>query len=81
MSTTPDPPRPRLATRSADEVNEDIRALWARAGGRLSTEQRREYQCLVLEWSAARQHPPVREPRPAPGATSGTATGRGTHAA
>ncbi|MEU9187223.1 hypothetical protein AB0D14_22315 [Streptomyces sp. NPDC048484] len=44
---------PGATQRSAAEVNEEIRALWLRAGGMLSGEQRREYQCLVLEWSAA----------------------------
>jgi predicted SpoU family rRNA methylase len=39
--------------RSADEVNEEIRALWRRAGGTLSVEEREEYQRLVLEWAAA----------------------------
>ncbi|QOV40654.1 hypothetical protein IM697_20965 [Streptomyces ferrugineus] len=39
--------------RSADEVNEEIRALWRRSGGTLSVEQREEYQRLVMEWAAA----------------------------
>jgi hypothetical protein len=39
--------------RSAAEVNEEIRALWFRAGGTLSMEERREYQALVLEWAEA----------------------------
>ncbi|MFF3611748.1 hypothetical protein [Streptomyces sp. NPDC002580] len=39
--------------RSAAEVNEEIRALWFRAGGTLSIEERREYQRLVLEWAEA----------------------------
>ncbi|MER5301067.1 hypothetical protein ABT039_16570 [Streptomyces lasiicapitis] len=43
----------RLSARTADEVNEEIRALWLRCGGRLSTDQRREYQRLVTEWAAA----------------------------
>ncbi|WP_282793885.1 hypothetical protein [Streptomyces sp. CC224B] len=52
MATNPasETRRPR---RTADEVNEEIRALWLRCGGRLSTEQRREYQRLVTEWAAA----------------------------
>jgi hypothetical protein len=49
MSTTPEP----VAERSADEVNEEIRALWFRSGGTLSLEQRREYQRLVMEWARA----------------------------
>ncbi|WP_162467196.1 hypothetical protein [Streptomyces cavernae] len=44
---------PRRARRTADEVNEEIRALWQRARGRLDAEQRREYQRLVMEWAAA----------------------------
>ncbi|WP_190035927.1 hypothetical protein [Streptomyces fructofermentans] len=43
--------------RSAAEVNEEIRALWLRSGGTLSGEQRRAYQRLVLEWSAAPSDP------------------------
>ncbi|MGI5380294.1 hypothetical protein ACQEV2_39840 [Streptomyces sp. CA-251387] len=43
--------------RSADEVNEEIRALWRRSGGTLSVEQREEYQRLVLEWAAAAFQP------------------------
>ncbi|MEU6548168.1 hypothetical protein [Streptomyces sp. NPDC046859] len=39
------------SARSADEVNEEIRALWRRAGGTLSVEQREEYQRLVMEWA------------------------------
>jgi hypothetical protein len=41
--------------RSADVVNEEIRALWARAGGVLTVEQRREYEALLDEWAAAKQ--------------------------
>ena len=39
--------------RSSAEVNEQIRALWVRAGGILSTEQRRQYEMLVTEWAEA----------------------------
>ena len=49
MSTTVEP----SSERSAAEVNEEIRALWFRAGGTLSMEERREYQRLVLEWAEA----------------------------
>lgn len=49
MSTTVEPG----PERSADEVNEEIRALWHRSGGTLSGEQREEYRRLVLEWAAA----------------------------
>ncbi|MFD0318851.1 hypothetical protein [Streptomyces flavalbus] len=49
MSTTVEP----VSERSAAEVNEEIRALWRRAGGTLNTEQRAEYQRLVMEWAAA----------------------------
>jgi predicted SpoU family rRNA methylase len=48
MSTSVEP----VSDRSADEVNEEIRALWRRAGGTLSVEEREEYQRLVLEWAA-----------------------------
>ncbi|MFD7137089.1 hypothetical protein [Streptomyces sp. NPDC059894] len=53
MSTTVEP----LSERSAEEVNEEIRALWLRSGGTLSVEQREEYQRLVLEWAAAAPQP------------------------
>ena len=49
MSTTVEP----ASERSAAEVNEEIRALWLRSGGKLSVEQREEYQRLVTEWAAA----------------------------
>jgi hypothetical protein len=39
--------------RSAAELNERIRALWARAGGSLSAQERAEYELLVVEWAAA----------------------------
>lgn len=39
--------------RPAAVVNEEIRALWARAGGTLTAEQRREYEALLAEWTAA----------------------------
>ncbi|MFE4050370.1 hypothetical protein [Streptomyces sp. YIM B13518] len=48
---------PDLATpgsvRSAAEVNEQIRALWLRAGGSLSAQEREQYELLVVEWAAA----------------------------
>lgn len=53
MSTTVE----TVSERSADEVNEEIRALWRRSGGTLSVEQREEYQRLVLEWAAAAPQP------------------------
>ncbi|MFI6932096.1 hypothetical protein [Streptomyces sp. NPDC050287] len=49
MSTRVEP----ATERSADEVNEEIRALWLRSGGTLNGEQREEYRRLVLEWAAA----------------------------
>ncbi|MFI9600398.1 hypothetical protein ACWEQ7_17440 [Streptomyces sp. NPDC004069] len=49
MSTSVEP----VSERSAAEVNEEIRALWRRSGGILTTEQREEYQRLVMEWAAA----------------------------
>ncbi|MET9731141.1 hypothetical protein ABZZ79_10895 [Streptomyces sp. NPDC006458] len=48
MSTSVEP----VSERSAAEVNEEIRALWRRAGGTLTIEQREEYQRLVMEWAA-----------------------------
>lgn len=39
--------------RPAAVVNEDIRALWPRAGGRLSVEERAVYERLLVEWAAA----------------------------
>ncbi|MER5941105.1 MULTISPECIES: hypothetical protein [unclassified Streptomyces] len=41
------------SVRSAAEVNEAIRALWLRAGGSLSAQERAEYELLVVEWAAA----------------------------
>ncbi|WP_329341598.1 hypothetical protein OG866_37005 [Streptomyces sp. NBC_00663] len=41
------------SVRSAAEVNEQIRALWLRAGGSLSPQERAEYELLVVEWAAA----------------------------
>ncbi|MFH8613076.1 hypothetical protein ACH4D5_36980 [Streptomyces sp. NPDC018029] len=46
-------PPPYGSARSSAELNERIRGLWLRAGGRLSAEQRREYEQLVTEWAAA----------------------------
>jgi hypothetical protein len=52
MSTTVE----TASERSAAEVNEEIRALWRRSGGTLTTEQREVYQRLVLEWAQAAPH-------------------------
>ncbi|MFF5023166.1 hypothetical protein [Streptomyces collinus] len=41
------------SVRSAAEVNEQIRALWLRAGGTLSAQERSEYELLVVEWAEA----------------------------
>ncbi|MEV6741203.1 hypothetical protein AB0N14_31555 [Streptomyces sp. NPDC051104] len=41
------------STRSAEDLNERIRALWMRTGGSLSAEERAEYELLVVEWAAA----------------------------
>lgn len=44
----------RGSVRSAAAINEEIRALWFRAGGVLATaDQRAEYAELVVEWAAA----------------------------
>ncbi|WP_320785197.1 hypothetical protein [Streptomyces sp. CRN 30] len=48
---------PGRTDRTAAQVNEEIRALWFRSGGTLNSEQRREYQRLVLEWAAASPDP------------------------
>ncbi|OON77361.1 hypothetical protein [Streptomyces tsukubensis] len=50
MSPNPLTPGP---VRSASAVNEQIRSLWLRAGGHLTTDQRVEYERLVTEWAAA----------------------------
>ena len=50
----PDPVNPG-SVRSAALVNEDIRALWMRAGGSLSEVERREYEALLDEWAAAKR--------------------------
>jgi hypothetical protein len=34
-------------------VNEDIRALWPRAGAQLTAKERAEYEALLVEWAAA----------------------------
>ncbi|MFF9486684.1 MULTISPECIES: hypothetical protein [unclassified Streptomyces] len=41
------------SVRSAAEINEQIRALWLRAGGSLSAQEREQYELLVVEWAAA----------------------------
>ncbi|MFF3914499.1 hypothetical protein ACFYZB_13570 [Streptomyces sp. NPDC001852] len=41
------------SVRSAAELNEQIRALWLRAGGTLSAQERAEYELLVVEWAEA----------------------------
>lgn len=46
-------PPPHGSVRSSVELNERIRGLWLRTGGRLTAEQRREYEQLVTEWAAA----------------------------
>ncbi|MFF4015696.1 hypothetical protein [Streptomyces sp. NPDC001843] len=46
-STTPG------SVRSAADLNEQIRALWLRAGGSLSAQERAEYELLVIEWAEA----------------------------
>ncbi|MFF0138562.1 hypothetical protein ACFYRN_19230 [Streptomyces sp. NPDC005227] len=50
---TPNPDSPG-SVRSADELNDAIRALWIRAAGRtLTPNERSEYERLVAEWAAA----------------------------
>lgn len=44
----------RGSVRPASELlNEQIRDLWMRAGGRLTAEQRSTYEQLVTQWAAA----------------------------
>lgn len=43
----------RGSVRSAADLNDQIRALWRRAGGSLSAQERTEYELLVVEWAAA----------------------------
>jgi hypothetical protein len=59
MATTSEP----SSARSAAAVNEEIRALWLSAGGRLSAEQRSRYERLVSEWSAAVRASQAQDPR------------------
>ncbi|GAA3137283.1 hypothetical protein GCM10010521_24320 [Streptomyces rameus] len=49
---SPESPPPG-SLRSAAELNEQIRALWLRAGGTLSAQERAEYELLVIQWAAA----------------------------
>ncbi|MDT0610996.1 hypothetical protein [Streptomyces lancefieldiae] len=49
---SPDSVTPGSA-RSAAELNDQIRALWRRAGGSLSAQERVEYELLVVEWATA----------------------------
>ncbi|MGW1667888.1 hypothetical protein [Streptomyces sp. NPDC002324] len=49
---SPDP-LVRGSVRSADDLNDRIRALWRRAGASLSAQERAEYELLVAEWAAA----------------------------
>ncbi|MEU9207985.1 hypothetical protein AB0D27_08545 [Streptomyces sp. NPDC048415] len=41
------------SVRSAAALNEQIRALWTRAGGSLSAQERAEYALLVVKWAEA----------------------------
>ncbi|MDQ1040166.1 hypothetical protein QFZ75_006582 [Streptomyces sp. V3I8] len=52
MHMSPNSPTPG-SVRSAAVLNEQIRALWIRAGGSLSAQERAEYELLVVEWAAA----------------------------
>ncbi|MFI6489057.1 hypothetical protein [Streptomyces sp. NPDC050564] len=44
---------PSGSVRSAAALNEQIRALWTRAGGSLSAQERAEYELLVVKWAEA----------------------------
>ena len=50
MPPTSSPPG---SVRPAAVVNEEIRALWLRAGGVLGPVERQVYARLVVEWAAA----------------------------
>ncbi|UUU35390.1 hypothetical protein JIX56_39105 [Streptomyces sp. CA-210063] len=50
---SPDAITRRGSVRSAADLNDQIRALWRRAGGSLSAQERAEYELLVVEWAAA----------------------------
>ncbi|MFE0364915.1 hypothetical protein [Streptomyces griseoaurantiacus] len=41
------------SARSAADLNERIRALWMRAGGSLTPQERAEYEALVVQWASA----------------------------
>lgn len=50
----PPPPSAPTGVRPSALINEEIRALWFRAGGVLVTAaERAEYAELVVEWAAA----------------------------
>ncbi|MFJ9214214.1 hypothetical protein [Streptomyces sp. NPDC102264] len=49
MPTTPDPG----SARPAATINQDIRALWTRAGNTLGPADRDEYHRLLIEWASA----------------------------
>jgi len=49
---SPDPQLPGFV-RSVADINDDIRALWAGAGSTLTTEERRRYSELLVEYAAA----------------------------
>ncbi|URM92174.1 hypothetical protein LUW75_21945 [Streptomyces sp. MRC013] len=50
-----DPFDPAVPVPDADALNRAIRELWARADGRLSADEQRIYQALVLKWAAAQR--------------------------
>ncbi|MFD5026976.1 hypothetical protein [Streptomyces sp. NPDC058373] len=47
------PSLPAARPRPASVVNEEIRALMLRSGGRLSADDRARYEQLVAEWAEA----------------------------
>lgn len=52
MPTAPNPGSARPAT----AINQDIRALWTRAGNTLGPAERDEYHQLLIEWASAARH-------------------------
>ncbi|MFV2121372.1 hypothetical protein ACE14D_24215 [Streptomyces sp. Act-28] len=46
---------PDVPVPDADALNRAIRELWARSGGRLSADEQRIYQALIMRWAAVQQ--------------------------
>lgn len=46
-------PNDRGSARTSAEWNDQIRALWFRAGGTLTPDERAEYEQMLIRWAAA----------------------------